>query len=212
MRAEDSGELLMTVCYIRQRIEELPWTLILLLAVYIAVLANVAFADSDELSARHLAVTTIDKINSMKFDLVFRSFYLPPEYSHEDTEFDREAIQVGLEDLFGSELGSISDCSVVKYIDNEVVTLSLATGTEQTLSLPAENVIYKVNYGNFGAGYLIFGIYRNGSKLLLKSISVGLPVADIRSIKISRYFADIMAKLAADQHRRVIDSPRNAFK
>jgi hypothetical protein len=186
------------------------FVLLLLFLVDWFLTSQSSLADSRELLLGQFASRGIDKIRSGDYENLFKDFYLPPDYTVLDRANDKEALMAGFKELYGKQLGSFDSILRTESLDQEIAQLSLGTGTEQTRSLPSVDLIYRTTFRDFGEGFIIIGIIERPDRLLLKHITVGLPLSNPKSAKLVRDFANFMVDIATEQQKRGLSiSPKS---
>ena len=144
----------------------------------------------------------LDKIKNADFDSLFNDFYIPKENTAKDTDNDKEAIVSGLKELILNQLGTFEDFSSISSIAEKVYTLNMITGSPQTTGkIPSTNLFYKVTFAKFGNGYIAIGVYSGREKLLIKDITIELPISNPKSEEIVKTFEMFMMNIAAEQQK-----------
>jgi hypothetical protein len=143
------------------------------------------------------------EIENSEFAQLFDHFYLPENYTSEDIENDKEAILSGLSELIHNKLGLLKDFSRVDSITEQVFTIAIATGTMETSEyLTSTDLFYKVEFEDFGPGYIVIGVHKKIDDLSIKNIIFGLPSSNPESVGIGQDFVKFMMDIASAQNSK----------
>lgn len=176
--------------------------MVLSLVIQVFPMKN-SFAQSADSRLESFSSQTMDKIKNADFESLFNDFYLPKGYTEDDTQKDKEAIIAGLRELIQNKTGVLEEFSSVGAVAEKLIMINISTGSPQTTgNLPSTDLFYKVMFKEFGYGYITIGCYKEGDKLFIKNIIVGLPVSNPYSMGIAQDFGRFMMNMAVEQQKR----------
>jgi hypothetical protein len=179
------------------------------LLLLIATFCFPAIVQAQTLSTDEFANQVMSKIKNADFDSLFNDYVLPKDYTAQNIQSDKEAITACFKELTQNEIGSLESFSKIDSVSEEIVSMDLATGSRQTTgNLPAINIFYQTTFSKLGSAYILIGIYKEGEKLFIKNISIGLPKANTNSVKIVQNMYQFMSNIANKQQKNDSTTPK----
>lgn len=169
----------------------------------------VTIVQAQTLSIDEFANQAMLKIKKADFDKLFNDFVIPKDYTAQNIESDKEAITACFKELVQNEIGSLENFTKIDSVPEQIIPFDIATGSQQTTgNLPSTNLFYQTTFSRIGNAYMLIGIYKEGERLYIKNISIGLPRSNPESMKIEQNLFQFMSNIAKEQQKNDTTTPK----
>ena len=127
----------------------------------------------------------ITEIQSSDFDGLVQYFDIPNTYTAQEAEKRKLVVIANLKNLIQNQIGSFIDFSKIDSPPTETIMyFPFAIDNSKKEAVDFTKLFYKVEFAQFGNGYIVIWMPEDSQELLIKMIEIGLPAANPKAMDI----------------------------